>query len=163
MDFLAVAYADEGVSLRQSGIRLPIVVMNTEESALASLLEFQLQPVIFSMRGLRALQHLLKGEAVQQFPIHIELETGMNRLGFSADQLPQLLRELSSTMFKVQSVFSHLAASEEAQQDEFTLGQLERYQQMAKRMQEALGLSIPQKHISNPQQVLSACRNCNWI
>src|SRR5450432_2964692 len=120
VDYLAVAYVDEGVSLRQAGIRLPIVVMNTEENALAPLIEWQLQPVIFSFRGLVTLEKILRLEAIPYFPVHIELETGMNRLGFSSGQIPECINRLNGSAIRVQSVFSHLAASEEAQQDEFT-------------------------------------------
>jgi alanine racemase len=148
VDYLAVAYIDEGVSLRKAGIRLPIVVMNTEETALAPMLEWQLEPVIFSFRGLAAMQKLLKQEAIQLFPVHIELETGMNRLGFSAAQVPELLEQLRGSAFRVQSVFSHLAASEESQQDAFTGKQFERYQAMVARIRESLGYSFL-RHISN--------------
>jgi Alr-MurF fusion protein len=152
VDFLAVAYADEGVSLRKAGIRLPIVVMNTEENALASLIEWQLQPVIFSFRGLAAMQKILKQEAISLFPIHIELETGLNRLGFSSSQIPDLLEKLTGTTFRVQSVFSHLAASEEAQQDVFTQKQFETYRSLVGRIQEVLGYTFIQ-HISNSAAV----------
>ena len=148
VDYLAVAYVDEGVSLRKAGIRLPIVVMNTEENALAPLIEWQLEPVIFSFRGLAAMEKLLKQEAISQFPVHIELETGMNRLGFSAFQITELLKQLSGNVFRVQSVFSHLAASEEAQQDEFTQKQFDSYLSMADRITESLGYSFI-RHISN--------------
>jgi len=153
VDFLAVAYADEGVSLRKAGIRLPIVVMNTEENALAPLIEWQLQPVIFSPGGLAALNKILKQEAIHLFPIHIELETGMNRLGFAATQIPELLKQLDGTAFRVVSVFSHLAASEEAQQDAFTQKQFETFQSMSARIQEALGYTFIQ-HISNSAAVV---------
>ncbi|HZZ76193.1 MAG TPA: alanine racemase, partial [Puia sp.] len=148
VDYLGVAYVDEGVTLRKAGIRLPIVVMNTEESALAGLLEWRLEPVIYSFRGLAALQKLLRQEAVNQFPIHIELETGLNRLGFASSAIGELSEQLVSGDFRVQSVFSHLAASEEAQQDEFTQRQFESYLSMAGRLQETLGYAFI-RHLSN--------------
>jgi alanine racemase len=148
VDYLAVAYVDEGVSLRKSGIRLPIVVMNTEENALAQLIEWQLEPVIFSFRGLDALNNLIKHEAISYFPVHIELETGMNRLGFSSAQIPELLDHLKGTGLRVQSVFSHLAASEEAQQDDFSREQYERYISMIDRISKSLGYPFL-RHISN--------------
>lgn len=153
VDFLAVAYADEGVALRKSGIRMPIVVMNTEENALAPLVEWQLEPVIFSLKGLAALQKMLRTEAISYFPIHIELETGMNRLGFSGAELPDLLHQLNQSTVRVHSVFSHLAASEEAQQDGFTQQQFEAYQSMARRLKESLGYSFI-RHISNSAAVV---------
>jgi Alr-MurF fusion protein len=153
VDYLGVAYVDEGVTLRKAGIRLPIIVMNTEESAISPLLEWRLEPVIYSFRGLAALQKLLKQEALHLFPIHIELETGLNRLGFAPAQIMELSEQLKSGDFRVQSVFSHLAASEEAQQDEFTRQQFESYQSMTGRLQEALGYSFI-RHISNSAAVV---------
>lgn len=153
VDYLAVAYADEGVSLRKAGIRLPIVVMNTEENALATLIDYQLQPVIFSFRGLFAIQKFLKQEAVPEFPVHIELETGLNRLGFSSWQIPDLLEQLAGSGLRVQSVFSHLAASEESQQDAFTQQQFETYQAMLARIQDSLGYPVI-RHISNSAAVV---------
>jgi Alr-MurF fusion protein len=153
VDYLAVAYVDEGVSLRKAGVRLPIVVMNTEENALAPLIEWQLEPVIFSFRGLAAMNKLLKQEAITLFPIHLELETGMNRLGFDSSQIPDLLKQISGTAFRVQSVFSHLAASEEAQQDAFTQKQFETYQAMAGHIKKSIGYPFIQ-HISNSAGVV---------
>ena len=153
VDYLAVAYADEGVALRRSGIRLPILVMNTEENALRQLLEWQLEPVIFSSRGLESLRRILKKEAITFFPIHIELETGMNRLGFSAAQIPELVLGLSGNSFRVQSVFSHLAASEEAQQDAFTQIQFDLYQSLTDRIYESLGYPFL-RHISNSAAIV---------
>ena len=148
VDYLAVAYADEGVSLRKAGIRLPIIVMNTEENALAQMIEYQLEPVIFSFRGLEAIFKYLKQEAIHSFPIHIELETGMNRLGFSSAQVPELTEKLKNKIFRVQSVFSHLAASEESQQDAFTQKQFLHFRSMTLQIQETLDYPVIQ-HISN--------------
>jgi alanine racemase len=148
VDYLAVAYIDEGVALRKAGIRLPIVVMNTEENALAPLIEWQLEPVIFSFRGLAALDKILKQEAIHFFPIHIELETGMNRLGFNSAQITELLNRLTGDVFRVQSVFSHLAASEETQQDDFTQQQFESYRDMTERISTLLGYPVI-RHIAN--------------
>jgi Alr-MurF fusion protein len=153
VDYLAVAYADEGVSLRKSGIRMPIVVMNTGENALAPLVEWQLQPVIFSLKGLTALLKMLKTEAISHFPVHIELETGLNRLGFSGDQMEELIKLLNSNTLRVQSVFSHLAASEELQQDDFTRQQFDTYRSLAGRIRESLGYSFLE-HISNSAAVV---------
>jgi alanine racemase len=148
VDYLGVAFADEGISLRKAGIRLPIIVMNTEENALAPLIEWQLEPVLFSFRGLKAVYKLLQDEGANHFPIHIELETGLNRLGFSSAEIPALIEQLKEPVFRVQSVFSHLAASEEPQQDDFTQEQFDRYQSMSGRLRDSLGYTFIQ-HISN--------------
>jgi alanine racemase len=127
--------------------------MNTEESALEPLIEWQLEPVIFSFRGLNALLKLLKQEAIEAFPVHIELETGMNRLGFNAGQVPELSDHLRESGLRVRSVFSHLAASEEAQQDVFTGQQFERFQAMSDRLEKSLEYSFI-RHISNSAAVI---------
>jgi Alr-MurF fusion protein len=148
VDYLGVAFADEGISLRKAGIRLPIIVMNPEGNALTPFIEWQLEPVIFSFHGLKAVYNLLKNEGTSHFPIHIELETGLNRLGFSAEEIPELIEQLKEPVFRVQSVFSHLAASEEPQQDDFTQEQFEKYQSIAGRIRDSLGYTFIQ-HISN--------------
>jgi Alr-MurF fusion protein len=152
-DYLGVAYADEGVALRRGGIRMPIIIMNTENAAFDSLLQYNLEPVIYSFPLLRSLEKWLKREGVAAFPIHIELETGMNRLGFAAQEWEELLGVLPAAPLKVQSVFSHFASSEEAQQDAFSKRQAVAYLDMAARMEKALGYSFI-KHISNSAAIV---------
>ncbi|HVY73323.1 MAG TPA: bifunctional UDP-N-acetylmuramoyl-tripeptide:D-alanyl-D-alanine ligase/alanine racemase [Puia sp.] len=153
VDYLAVAYADEGSSLRTQGIRLPIVVMNTEESALDALVEYQLEPVIYSFRILQAVEKYIRNEGLTAFPVHLELETGMNRLGFSEPDIPRLNGMLRHTALQVRSVFSHLAASEDAQQDEFTERQFQRYREMSAQLQEAVPRPFL-RHIANSAAVV---------
>ncbi len=148
VDYLGVAFADEGVSLRKAGIRLPVIVMNPEENSLTPLIEWRLEPVIFSFRGLKAVNKLLKDEGASHYPIHIELETGLNRLGFSAEEIPELIEQLKDPVFHVQSVFSHLAASEDPEQDDFTQEQYEKYRSMSGLLIDSLGYTFI-KHISN--------------
>jgi alanine racemase len=148
IDWLGVAYADEGVTLRKGGIRVPIMVMNTENSSFDLLVEYTLQPVIYSFSLLRIFDRWLKKEGIESFPVHIELETGMNRLGFPAEELDQLLQALPGTNITVLSVFSHFAASEEAQQDAFTQLQSNRYKDMTDKIATALGYPFL-RHIAN--------------
>jgi len=148
IDYLGVAYADEGVVLRKAGIRVPIMVMNTESSSYDSLVQYNLEPVIYSPTLLRHFDRWLKKEGVPTFPVHIELETGMNRLGFPADAIDELVGMLPTTAFKVISVFSHFAASEDAAQDAFSRRQATIYRQTADRLEQALGYSFL-RHIAN--------------
>ncbi|HKB46042.1 MAG TPA: alanine racemase, partial [Chitinophagaceae bacterium] len=149
VDYLGVAYADEGVELRKAGITLPIMVMNPEESAFESIIENNLEPEIYSFELFHAFDTFLKQEGLQQYPIHIEIETGMNRLGFATSDMEKLGNELLSTSsFKVQSVFSHLAASEEAEQDAFTNEQFKKFERASKQLQEKTGYSFI-NHIAN--------------
>jgi alanine racemase len=152
-DYLGVAYADEGVVLRKAGIYMPIMVMNTENSSFDLLAAYNLEPVIYSSGLLESFDRWLKKEGVLNFPVHIELETGMNRLGFPTDEMDNLIRALKHTNFKIQSVFSHLAASEEAQQDDYTHLQAGIYRAAVARLQEALPYSFLQ-HIANTAAII---------
>ena len=153
VDYLAVAYADEGIELRKSGINLPIMVMNAEMSSFDALIQYHLEPVIYSFHLLQQFDGFLKKEAVQNFPVHVELETGMNRLGFSIKELKKLIEGLKKSSFKIQSVFSHLAASEEAQQDEFTKQQAEIFISAANEIQSVFGYPHI-KHIANTAAII---------
>ncbi|MEO7922771.1 MAG: bifunctional UDP-N-acetylmuramoyl-tripeptide:D-alanyl-D-alanine ligase/alanine racemase [Chitinophagaceae bacterium] len=149
VDYLGVAYADEGADLRKAGISLPIMVMNPEESAFEMITENNLEPELYSFGMLKAFDQFLQQEGLEQYPVHIEIETGMNRLGFAASDMQQVGKEIKATSsFRVQSVFSHLAASEEAIQDEFTLRQFEIFSAAAKELEQQLGYTFL-KHIAN--------------
>ena len=140
VDYLGVAYADEGVELRKAGISLPIMVMNPEERAFESIVENNLEPELYSFELLHLFDKFLQQEGLPQYPVHIEIETGMNRLGFAAADIEKLSSALqSSGSFKVQTIFSHLAASEEPAQDRFTLQQFKVFETAAKELQEKLG------------------------
>lgn len=148
VDYLGVAYADEGVVLRKGGIRMPIMVMNTEGSSYDSLVGYNLEPVIYSLPLMQSFDCWLKKEGITAFPVHIELETGMNRLGFAADELEELLKALPTAAFKVQSIFSHFAASEDPGQDSFSKRQSEIYLSAVARLGAVLGYPFI-RHIAN--------------
>ncbi|WP_276503081.1 bifunctional UDP-N-acetylmuramoyl-tripeptide:D-alanyl-D-alanine ligase/alanine racemase [Terrimonas pollutisoli] len=149
IDYLGVAYADEGVELRKAGIVLPIMVMNPEESAFDSIAGYNLEPDIYSFDLLHSFENFLLNEGIQRYPVHIEIETGMNRLGFAIDEITQLATHLGSTsLLKVQTVFSHLAASEDPQQDAFTSQQLDEYKHAVSQLKEKISYPFLQ-HISN--------------
>ena len=152
-DYLAVAYADEGVELRKGGISLPVMVMNPEMATFDILVQYNLEPDIYSFELLDAFDEHLKKEGLQQFPIHIELETGMNRLGFNTDDIPELSEKLLTGSCKVQSVFTHLAASEEPANDAFTLQQAQRYLDAVATLQAKLNYSFI-RHIANSAAIL---------
>ena len=148
VDYLAVAYADEGVELRKGGITIPVMVMNPDESAFNTLVSYDLEPEIYSLGLLRSFEAFLKNEGLNQYPIHIELETGMNRLGFAQHELSELIAVLQSNTFKVQSVFSHLVASENPNLDYFTRHQANLFIEMSEQLKQ--GLSYPfLRHLLN--------------
>jgi Alr-MurF fusion protein len=148
VDYLAVAYADEGVELRKGGIKIPVMVMNPDESAFNTLITYDLEPEIYSPGLLHSFEAFLKNEGLSQYPVHIELETGMNRLGFAKHELSELLSVLQTNTLKVQSVFSHLVASENPSLDDFTFQQADLFREMSDILKN--GLRYPfMKHILN--------------
>jgi Alr-MurF fusion protein len=148
LDYLAVAYADEGVELRKGGIALPIMVMNTDSSTFDLLVKYQLEPEVYSPGVLVDFENFLKNKNIVGFPVHIELETGMHRLGFSEEELPALLESLKTETFKVQSVFTHLVASEDPEQDSFTLEQAAVFHNLCNRINSVVQYPYL-KHIAN--------------
>jgi alanine racemase len=148
VDYLAVAYADEGVELRKGGINLPVMVMNADASTFDVLVQYSLEPDLYSPGLLKQFEDFLKKEGIRQFPVHIELETGMNRLGFSPDEMPLLLESLKGDIFKVQTVFSHLAASEDPQHDAFTKQQGKLFLEMVQLLQSVVTYPFV-RHITN--------------
>jgi alanine racemase len=158
VDYLAVAYADEGVELRKAGINLPIMVMNPEESTFDVLVQYNLEPDLYSPGILSLFEDFVKKQGIQQFPVHIELETGMNRLGFSITELPVLINSLRSPFFKVQTVFTHLASSEDPQHDAYTDHQGALYMQMVEQIQAVLSYSFI-KHVVNTAGII---RHPQW-
>lgn len=149
VDYLGVAYADEGVELRKAGIGLPIMVMNPEENAFDAIMEYNLQPEIYSFELLQSFDLFLQQEGLQQYPVHLEIETGMNRLGFAAEDIEKLADYLlSCPSFRIETVFSHLAASEEKANDDFTLTQYSVFNKATTKLEGKLGYSFI-KHIAN--------------
>ncbi|NNM95758.1 MAG: bifunctional UDP-N-acetylmuramoyl-tripeptide:D-alanyl-D-alanine ligase/alanine racemase [Bacteroidia bacterium] len=149
-DYLAVAYADEGVELRTAGITLPIMVMNPEQGGAYSLLQNNLEPEIYNFRTLGFITEAIKRHApARALPVHIKLDTGMHRLGFAEADMERLISVLNENPHvKVKSVFSHLAASDSDKHRQFTLGQIERYTAMSDKIIRSLGYPVI-RHILN--------------
>lgn len=125
IDYLAVAYADEGVALRQAGIHLPIMVMNADEYSFEPLVQHQLEPEIYSFDILDKFIQFLQKQGLSQYPVHIKLDTGMHRLGFETSDIPSLIRKIQPQQaLYIKSAFSHFTSSEDDQDDAFTLGQV---------------------------------------
>ncbi|MBK9590089.1 MAG: alanine racemase [Crocinitomicaceae bacterium] len=125
VNYFGVAYADEGVQLRKSGITLPILVMNPEQSAYDEIIDFNLEPGIYSPEVLDSFIHHLILRQIENFPIHVKLDTGMNRLGFVEDQIPQLLDTLQTQPeVYVKSVYSHLSVADDEAENQFTSAQI---------------------------------------
>ena len=149
VDFLAVAYTDEGVELRKAGISSPIMVMNPEEASFPAITAFDLQPEIFSFDILEQFVSYLRAEAIAEYPIHLKLDTGMHRLGFDKTDLPGLADQLNvSTDVRVVTIFSHLAGSEDPEEDSFTMEQAKVFRECSAYLEDRLGYSLV-KHIAN--------------
>ncbi|WP_118194448.1 bifunctional UDP-N-acetylmuramoyl-tripeptide:D-alanyl-D-alanine ligase/alanine racemase [Albibacterium indicum] len=149
VDYLAVAYPDEGVTLRKSGITLPIMVMNVDTTSFEAVVSHELEPEIFSLTQLTAFVDFLESRDIANYPIHIKLETGMHRLGFEENDLDKLLQFLRERdAIRVASVFSHLAASGSAEHDDFTRLQISTFDRISSVLQEALPYSFI-RHLSN--------------
>lgn len=149
IDWLAVAYADEGVDLRRQGIRLPIMVMNPEPAAFASLTEYDLQPEIFSFEILDAFSAFLQQEGVKDHPVHIKFDTGMHRLGFLPHEADILAERLAAQgLMRVQTVFTHLVASEDPDTDDFTRQQADLFLKACERLESGIGYGFL-RHAAN--------------
>lgn len=154
VDYLGVAYADEGVELRKAGITTPIMVLNPESYAFDTIVAHNLEPELYSFDLLHAFDSFLKQEGIQHYPIHIEIETGMNRLGFLLHEIEQLVTLLNATAsFKVQSVFSHFAGSEDVMLDEFTNQQISVFNTAVQTLKKELDYDFI-SHIANSAAVL---------
>jgi alanine racemase len=148
VDYLAVAYTDEGVSLRQNGIYLPIMVMNPSENDFEQLVEFSLEPEIYSPKILKQFSEYIDSKKISS-KIHLKLDTGMHRLGFEREHLSELIQTLrSNPNLWVSTIFSHLAAADDSHFDDFTNHQVKEFTEMANQISVAIGYT-PSRHLAN--------------
>ena len=151
VDYLTVAFADEGVELRRAGINLPIMVMSPEVNSYDNIIKYHLEPEVFSFRNLEFIEKAMENLALPQahpLNVHIKLDTGMHRLGFSNDELPELIRRIQANpMLCVKSVFSHLATADNPAEDEFTLSQIHNFEKGSQMIVEAFPHVL--RHILN--------------
>lgn len=149
VDYLSVAYVDEGVSLRNAGIETPVLVLNPEVSTFGSLVKYKLEPEIYSLRILREFISFLAAARIKKFPVQLKLDTGMHRLGFNPADIPELITLLlSNPVIDVKGIFSHLSSSEDPTEDEFTRTQISLFTGLADELIKALGYPVF-RHISN--------------
>lgn len=149
IDYLGVAYADEGVDLRKNGITTPILVMNPEQGSYDVIIDYNLEPEIYSLRVLELFANQLQLKGIQQkYPIHIKVETGMHRLGFKEHEIDELVENLKKYNVKVASIFSHLSSADVPEEDDYTMEQIHTFQRVSSNISEALGYQ-PIRHILN--------------
>ena len=148
-DYLAVAVAEEGVFLRKQGIKVPIIVLNSEVGGFEELATYSLEPEVYNFRILDAFIKEAKLQGITNYPIHLKIDTGMHRLGFTQEDVPELMNRIQNqTGVRIQSVFSHLAASESWNFDDFTLEQIETFKRIAKDIEQNCHYPV-MKHILN--------------
>lgn len=154
-DYLAVAYDSEGFQLRKAGIKLPILVFHPYPINYDELIRQRLIPSIFSKKNLMQFMETAQTFNVENYPIHLKLNTGMNRLGFEPEDLPFLKTSLATTnSIKVDGIFSHLAASEDKNETTFTQQQLTQFKTYSTAIIESLPYT-PLRHLCNTSGVLN--------
>ena len=152
--YLAVAFADEGITLRSKGITMPIVVLNADQDSFDVMIAHDLEPEIYSFHSLDAFRKAAHRAHRQGYPIHIKLDTGMHRLGFVEDDVDLLGRaiHLDPTLY-IASIFSHLSSADMPAEDDFTRGQIERFDYMSQQLTEWLDYE-PLRHLANSAAIV---------
>ena len=150
IDYLAVAYTDEGVSLRKKNIKLPIIVLGAEGESFEMMINYNLEPEIFNFYSLDEFEKALSHHPdIQEFKIHLKIDTGMHRLGFRKEEIPELVARIrQNPQLRVASVFSHLAAAEDPTEDAFTLSQISYFKEVTEEIQTHFDYPIL-RHIDN--------------
>jgi alanine racemase len=149
VDYLGVAFADEGISLKNGGIHLPIMVLNPENTSFSAIIQNQLEPEIYCLKGLYAFLKIAKEKNLRHFPIHIKLDTGMHRLGFQEDAVNELIATLKGNEnVQIRSILSHLATSDDLEHRDFTLSQINLFDDLSSRIMTGLDVN-PIRHILN--------------
>lgn len=155
IDYLGVAYADEGVDLRKNGITTPIMVMNPEQHSYNIIIDYNLEPEIYSFRVLELFnEQLIRKGIHQRYPIHIKLETGMHRLGFKEEEINELANRLQNMNVKVKSIFSHLSSADDPLAKEYTLKQIKKFDRVSTILRQQL-TEIPLRHILNTSGIVN--------
>ncbi len=149
VDYLGVAFADEGISLKSAGINVPIMVMNPENTSFSAIIQHQLEPEIYSIKGLKAFLKMAEQKKLKHFPIHLKIDTGMHRLGFEEEHLSELIAILKGNeTVQIKSILSHLATSDDLKQDAFAQSQIALFEQLSTQLISELKIK-PIRHILN--------------
>ena len=149
VDYLGVAFADEGISLKNTGITLPIMVLNPETTSFSAIIQYKLEPEIYSLKGLNAFLKIAEQRKLKHFPIHIKLDTGMHRLGFEEENLDELIAILKENKsVTVKSILSHMATSDDLKHREFANSQLNLFEKLSSKLMVELQIK-PIRHILN--------------
>jgi len=149
VDYLGVAFTDEGVKLREAGISLPIIVMNPEPNSFINIIDYKLEPEIYNFTMLHAFAKSVDSQSVQKTNIHLKIDTGMKRLGFCDFEISNLIEMLKEyKQLRVKSIFSHLAGTDEEAHDEFTKSQIMKFEELSNQINGEFNYEIS-RHILN--------------
>lgn len=155
VDYFAVAYVSEGVALRDAGVKTPILVLHPQTVNFKTIIERCLEPSLYTSKILSEFIAIARQEKQNNYPVHIKFNTGLNRLGFEQTDIDYILSKTSeTTAIKIKSLFSHLAASEDLCEQEFTKKQIKRFKAIAIRCSESLGYK-PILHLTNTSGILN--------
>ncbi|MFK5957609.1 MAG: alanine racemase [Lutibacter sp.] len=155
VDYFAVAYLDEGIALRNASIKKPILVLHPQKNNLKKIIEFNLEPNLYSISILKSFIEVSKELNVQNYPIHLKFNTGLNRLGFTEKNISKIISLINNqNKILVTSIFSHIAASEDLNEREFTLQQITTFQIISEKIIRQLK-TIPFKHMLNTSGILN--------
>ena len=151
VSYLAVAFADEGVVLRNEGITMPIVVLNADDASFDAMVAHQLEPEIYSLRSLDAFARAVESRGMSRYPIHLKIDSGMHRLGFEEGQIAELGRALDERhdTVRVASIFTHLCVADDASQDDFTRQQIALFDRLSRTISERLPYGVL-RHAASP-------------
>jgi alanine racemase len=149
VDYLGVAFADEGIALKTNGIQLPIMVLNPESTSFDAIIQHDLEPEIYSFKGLMQFIKAVKSKNKSRYPIHLKLDTGMHRLGFDENQMDELIDILThEKAIEIKSILSHLATSDDENDSSFAQIQIEKFRKISSKIKEKLQIK-PILHIAN--------------
>jgi len=149
VDYLGVAFADEGITLKNAGIKLPIMVLNPESTSFSAIIQHHLEPEIYSLKGLNSFLQIAKNNQLENYPIHIKLDTGMHRLGFEEENIEALISILKDhKSVKVKSVLSHMATSDSMDNRDFALYQIQLFEKLSSKIISELNIT-PIRHLLN--------------
>ena len=162
VDYFAVAYTEEGVNLRKAGIKTPILVLHPQIANFNEIIQNCLEPSLYSPRIFNAFLDITNVEQQNNYPIHLKFNTGLNRLGFWENDVDFIIKRIEkSSNVKIKSIFSHLAASEDLDEKEFTLNQIENFKKITYEFEQKLGYS-PMLHQLNTSGILNYAKQAQF-
>ncbi|WP_111707348.1 alanine racemase [Lutibacter citreus] len=162
VNYFAVAYLDEGIALRKAGIKIPILVLHPLKVNIEKIIAYNLEPSIYSTKILKAFIDKAKELNIENYPIHIKFNTGLNRLGFSEKNIIEIAKIISEqTAVKVTSVFSHIAASEDLNERKFTIQQIKNFKELSNKFISLLS-NTPFRHMLNTSGIINYAKEAQF-